>query len=154
MKTFVYFGSFAVLFSVLVSGVRGAEHQREDPLKAIEQANAQFSAAYAKGDPKAVAKMYTETGRLLPPNAPVLEGWKAIEEFWRGAMESGVKTIDLKTVEVESFGNTIIEQGTATLFGKDDVVLDKGKYVVVWKHVDGEWKLHRDCWNSSEPASN
>ena len=31
-------------------------------------------------------------------------------------------------------------------------IIDHGKYVTVWKHVDDVWKLHRDCWNSSDPA--
>jgi ketosteroid isomerase-like protein len=26
----------------------------------------------------------------------------------------------------------------------------QGRYVVVWKRVDGRWLLHRDTWNSSE----
>jgi ketosteroid isomerase-like protein len=31
-------------------------------------------------------------------------------------------------------------------------VLDEGKYIVIWKHEDGQWKLHRDILNSSRPA--
>jgi ketosteroid isomerase-like protein len=93
--------------------------------------------------------MYTEKARLLPPNCQVVEGQKAIEEFWKGVMDSGIKKIELKTVEVESFGDTIVELGTATLYGK---AVEKAKYFVMWKRVNGTWKLHRDCWNSSEPA--
>jgi ketosteroid isomerase-like protein len=29
--------------------------------------------------------------------------------------------------------------------------LDKGKYIVIWKQEDGQWKLHRDIFNSSMP---
>jgi hypothetical protein len=28
-------------------------------------------------------------------------------------------------------------------------MIDEGKYVVVWKRVGGQWKLHRDIWTSS-----
>jgi uncharacterized protein (TIGR02246 family) len=152
MKTAVYLGLFVVHCSFLLGEVSGLEPQAEDPRKAIEQANADFAAAYAKGDPKAVAAMYTENARLLPPNARLVEGRNPIEQFWKGVMDAGIKAIELHTVEVESFGNTIVEQGTATLYGSDQAVVDKGKYLVVWKRVDGKWKLHRDCWNSSEPA--
>jgi hypothetical protein len=31
-------------------------------------------------------------------------------------------------------------------------VLDEGKYIVIWKQVEGQWKLHRDILNSSRPA--
>jgi uncharacterized protein (TIGR02246 family) len=142
----------AILFSQVREG-SGSDPQKEAALKAIEQANADFGAAYAKGDPKAVAEMYTEKARLLPPNAQVVEGKKAIEAYWKGTMAAGIKTIELKTVEVDSFGDTIIEQGTATLYGNNKGVIDKGKYLVMWKRIDGKWKLHRDCWNSSEPLS-
>jgi hypothetical protein len=68
-------------------------------------------------------------------------------------MAGGIKSVALKSVEVESFGDTIVEQGTATFYGEDQNLLDTGKYLVVWKRVEGEWKLHRDCWNSNEPAA-
>ncbi len=152
MKNVIHLALIAILLSLPCRGVVGADPVKDDPLKAIEQANAAFAAAYAKGDPKAVAEMYTEKARLLPPNAKVVEGRKAIEEFWKGVMDAGIKAIELKTIEVESFGDTIVEQGTATLFGKDKLVVDRGNYLVMWKRVDGKWKLHRDCWNSSEPA--
>jgi uncharacterized protein (TIGR02246 family) len=152
MKVVVYLGFVAVTFSLLLLEVSGSEVRNEDPLKAIEEANADFGRAYANGDPKAVAEMYTEKARLLPPNTNVIEGRKAIEHFWKGVMDAGIKAIELKTIEVESFGDTIVEQGTATLYGKDKAVVDRGKYFVMWKQVDGKWKLHRDCWNSSEPA--
>lgn len=152
MKTVIYLGFFTVLFSLLVREVCGSDLHQEDFVKAIQQANADFGEAYAKSDPKAVAQMYTEKARLLPPNAKVVDGRNAIEKFWKGVMDAGIKTIELKTVEIELFGNTIVEQGTATLYGDDKVVVDNGKYLVVWKRNDGKWKLHRDCWNSSEPA--
>jgi hypothetical protein len=32
------------------------------------------------------------------------------------------------------------------------LVLDNGKYVVIWKQKGDRWKLHPDIWNSSLPA--
>jgi hypothetical protein len=31
-------------------------------------------------------------------------------------------------------------------------VLDRGKYVVIWKRDGAAWRIHRDIWNSSMPA--
>jgi len=42
--------------------------------------------------------------------------------------------------------------GTFTLKGKGGQELDAGKYIVIWKREDGQWKLHRDIFNSSLPA--
>jgi uncharacterized protein (TIGR02246 family) len=153
VKTAVHFVLLAILVLPPGREVIGADPVKGDEFKAIEQANAAFAAAYAKGDAKAVAEMYTEKARLLPPNSPVVEGRKAIEAFWKGAMTAGIKTFELKTVEVESSGDMLVEQGTATLFSTDGAVVDRAKYIVLWKRVDGQWKLHRDCWNSNEPAA-
>jgi hypothetical protein len=35
----------------------------------------------------------------------------------------------------------------------DGKVLDKGKYIVIWKKEDGTWKLHRDIWTTSVPPA-
>ena len=123
-----------------------------DPRKAIEAANAEFGAAYGRGDARAVAAMYTEGGQLYPPNERVVAGRAAIEAFWKAAMDSGVKRVELKTAEVESLGDSAVEAGTFTLYGKDGTTLDRGKYLVFWKWAGGKWRLHRDCWNSNDPV--
>ena len=68
-------------------------------------------------------------------------------------MDAGIKSIELKTTEVEGLGDTAVEVGSFTLFAKTGATIDQGKYLVLWKRVDGAWRLHRDCWNSNQPAS-
>jgi ketosteroid isomerase-like protein len=138
---------------VMFYGPAGGE-SGGDPRGEIERANAEFGRAFARGDAKAVSDMYTATAKLLPPNAPTVEGRAAIEVFWKGVIDSGITRVDLETTEVESFGDTALESGAATLYAKGDVLLDHGKYLVAWKRIEGGWKLHRDCWNSNDPAKN
>ena len=45
-----------------------------------------------------------------------------------------------------------VEIGQYTLGGADGTTIDQGKYLVVWKNDGGNWKLHRDIWNTSRPA--
>lgn len=45
----------------------------------------------------------------------------------------------------------LAEEGEFTFMDKNDKFLDKGKYIVLWKKEDGEWKLFRDCYNSDMP---
>lgn len=66
-------------------------------------------------------------------------------------MNSGITSANLKTIEVWGMENLITEEGESTLFVGDAQVY-KGKYIVLWKKVDGEWKLFRDIFNSDLPA--
>ena len=55
----------------------------------------------------------------------------------------------LATSISEGHGNTAIEEGKYTLRGESGNVLDRGKYIVIWKQQVGQWKLHRDIWTTS-----
>jgi uncharacterized protein (TIGR02246 family) len=123
----------------------------DNPRKEIEAANAALAAAYGRGDAREVAAMYTDHGELFPPNAKIVEGRSAIEQFWKAAMDAGTKRVQLKTSEVEGYGEAAVEAGRYTLTGFDGSLSDQGKYLVLWKRVDGKWRLHRDCWNSDMP---
>jgi ketosteroid isomerase-like protein len=67
-------------------------------------------------------------------------------------MNMGTKAVKLETLEVECAALMAHEVGRYTLQGEGGQVIDAGKYVVIWKHEAGLWKLHRDTWNSSRPV--
>jgi len=118
---------------------------------AIAATNQRFMDAYDRGDAASVAAFYTSDGQLLPANSGVIQGHSAIEEFWTGAMAMGIKSAQLTTGELDVQGGTAIEIGQYSLAGEGGMVLDQGKYLVVWKLDDGAWKLHRDMWTTSNP---
>jgi uncharacterized protein (TIGR02246 family) len=120
---------------------------------AIEAANGQFSAAAAKGDGAAVAALYSPDGQVMPPGSDPIRGAEAIQKFWQGALDSGVAAIGLKTVEVFGHGPTATEVGKYELRDKAGKVLDHGKYIVVWQHMDGKWKLLRDMFSTNIPPA-
>ena len=70
----------------------------------------------------------------------------------RAFAEPQVFGVQLEAVETEGYGDTASEVGKYTLEGEGGQVLDRGKYIVIWKQEEGQWKLHRDIFNSSQPA--
>jgi uncharacterized protein (TIGR02246 family) len=118
----------------------------------IMAANEQFMDAFRRGDAAGLAALYTEQGQALPPNSDIASGRQAIQAVWQGAMDAGIKGAQLDTLEVDGNADTAYEVGKYTLLGETGQMLDTGKYVVVWKREAGQWKLHRDIWNSSRPA--
>jgi len=119
---------------------------------AIAAENENFMTAAKKGDAAGLAALYTENGQILPPNSDFVTGKQAIQGFWQAMLGMGIKEARLEIVEVESQGDTAIEVGKYSLYGGEGQELDKGKYIVFWKREHGQWKLHRDIFNSSNPV--
>jgi uncharacterized protein (TIGR02246 family) len=118
---------------------------------AIVAANEQFMARFRQRDAAGMAALYTEDGQVMPPNADFVTGREGIQAFWQALMDMGIQEALIETGEVEDHGDTLVEVSTFTLQGEAGAELDRGKYIVIWKRVDGEWKLHRDIFNSSMP---
>lgn len=108
-----------------------------------------FMKTFDNGDAAGVAALYTAEGELLPPGADAVVGQEAIAAFWTMVMGMGIASARLETVELDDQGDTAIEIGRYTLGTAGGEVADEGKYLVVWKNRGGEWKLHRDIWNTS-----
>lgn len=119
---------------------------------AIEAVDAEFEAALSAGSASRLAAVYTKDGQALPPNGPVVSGREALETFWQGAVDAGLASVELETVELEEFGDSAVQVGRYTLRAADGTTADVGKLMILWKKEEGEWRWHRDIWNSSKPA--
>ena len=122
----------------------------------IEAANDKLVAALNGGDAAGIAVLYTEDAMLLPPNSEMLEGREAVQAFWQGGIDMGIKEATLETEVVEARGNAAYEVGKYTMIIEPPggpTISDRGKYLVVWKRQEGSWKLHADSWNTSLPAA-
>jgi uncharacterized protein (TIGR02246 family) len=119
----------------------------------IAACNRRFVAAFGRGDAAALANLYTADAQLLPPHSDAVTGPDAIRAFWQAVIDLGLQGASLETVELEGDGDSAIEIGKFTLRAAEGQIADTGKYLVVWKIEDGAWRLHRDIWNSSRPAS-
>ncbi len=123
-----------------------------DVTSEITEANKGFMEAFNNGDANALAKYYTIDAKLYPSNSDVIEGQEAIEGFWNAAMNMGIKKAHLETVTAEGYGDFAIEEGRYKLYAPGDILIDHGKYFVTWEKQGNEWKLHKDIWNTSNPA--
>jgi uncharacterized protein (TIGR02246 family) len=119
--------------------------------QAIESVNESLMAAFQRGDSAGLAALYADDGQLLPPNSEALSGRDAIQAYWQEGMDAGVTIAKLETLELEGFGDTAYEVGWYALYGGGNQLFDQGKFVVIWKKADGQWKLYRDIWNTSQP---
>jgi len=123
--------------------------QTSDIRATIEGITGGFESAFVSGDMDKVAEFYTEDGMLLPAGSDFIKGRQAIKAYWQYAIEMGIKSLKIDILEVDQHQDTAIEMSKYTLGSIDGQVLDHGKGIVIWKNVDGNWKLHRDIWTSS-----
>ena len=122
-----------------------------DAADQIHAANARFTQAVRAKDAAAMPALYTRDGQILPPNEDMVRRDEAIVAFWQGLFELGLADARPVTHEIIPMDDLAVEVGEFSVYGDDGTRLDNGKIMVIWKLEDGDWKMHRDMWNSSVP---
>ncbi len=106
---------------------------------------------FTSHDAAGVAALYTEDAQLLPPDMEVVSGRAAIQEFVAKTNPPGSPEFEFATVETLVFGTYAHRQGSFTAKGPDGQVVVTGKFIELWKKIDGKWLIHRDMWSSNAP---
>ncbi len=123
--------------------------------EAIQSISVKFVEAMNRGDAAGVASFYNEDAKLLAPNNPMVIGKQAIQEFWQGGMEMGMRDLTLETMDLDYSGDLACDVGVYTFNTQPEggqILKDEGKYIEIWKkQADGSWKLAVDMFNSDFP---
>ena len=93
------------------------------------------------------AAHYTDDAQILPPRHPVIEGKAAITSFFDSNIDKYIGLGNRTTWSVVQ-GDIAVEQGTYNIRNvRVGVDAETGKYIRVWKKIDGQWKLYRDMFS-------
>jgi uncharacterized protein (TIGR02246 family) len=126
----------------------------ETALKAVPGA---WMEAYNAGDADSVANLYAEGAVLMPPGVPAIIGRAAIKEFIAADIrQSKAAGLAFKVDEptgVGISGDLGWASGTDSVKNASGETVDSGKYLAVYRRIDGKWKLIRDTWNSDAPPA-
>jgi len=145
------YNSFMVYaFCFLLLNCSAPREDNSQISEGISKTNQAFMSAVSNGDAAGVASCYTDDAQLMPANADLVTGKQEIQNAMQGFVDAGINGISLESTEIEGFGNTAYEVGKYVL-SVDEQVIDNGKYIVIWKKVGEDWKLHRDIFNSNVP---
>jgi ketosteroid isomerase-like protein len=109
-----------------------------------------FSQAYMNGDYDAIANAYTRDGKIMPAGTKIIEGRTAIRERWVLPEGVTVPYHKIRPEEITILGDTAYDIGyyegrTRRANGEESSW--QGKYVIIWKKVEGDWKIYVDIWN-------
>ena len=130
--------------------VIGCSEEPETDLAGLQAMSDQWQAAFDARDAAAIAARYAANGPLHPPNARKMMGRRAIEAYWDEFMSSGIGG-GINDTEVYADGDVGYKIGTYMLTDAAGAPSDVGKYVEIWRHVDGRWQMLHDIFNSDMP---
>lgn len=116
----------------------------------IRKKVAGFSRAYMNKDAAGIANFYTEDAKIFPGGSDIISGKSAIQDRWEFA--EGVTDVyhkvtpsEIKIIDNYAYDYGYYEGSTTKKDGKKNDF--RGKYVIVWQKVDGDWKIYLDIWN-------
>jgi ketosteroid isomerase-like protein len=120
--------------------------------EAITQSNILYGKAFMAADSSLFIDRYDVNAWIMAPNVKSFTGPNAAAKFYTIAhREMKIRNVILTTTELYSEEDFATELGSFELRGANNEVLNKGKYLVLWKNTSGQWKMYRDCFNSDEP---
>ncbi|GAC1556002.1 MAG: hypothetical protein NVS2B5_17170 [Beijerinckiaceae bacterium] len=127
------------------------EHSSDE--KTIRKLDAAWGDAACKKDLEAVAAFYAPNASLVWPGAPAAHGTAKIRAAWTELLKIPGLTLRFTPERIDIARDADI----AVDFGRVDFKHDteKGqveeisKYVVVWKKMNGTWKVLYDCYNAN-----
>jgi len=115
-----------------------------------------FHDGVANRDAAALASLYAENGKFLPPGMEPCEGRAQIQSAMQLLLDMGATSLDVEPLDVRETGTMAIEYGRYRLRIEPKggtAVTDVGKYVVVHeRQASGSTKIVYDIFNSNAPV--
>lgn len=143
----------------IVSGACSAPPRDEQPpfdleatRRLIVEQNARFTAAHVAGDSAAIDAMFTADARSYPPGADAAIGLAPIHNLTVEYIKAGITEFREETTDFYGNSEYVIDAGTYVLTYGASPVTERGKYLNVWKQVNGSWKLQSNIWNTDAAA--
>ncbi|WP_083157930.1 YybH family protein [Allomuricauda sp. CP2A] len=109
-----------------------------------------FSKAYMANDFETIANSYTADAKIFPNNADIIAGREAIKQRWMLGAGTKILHHEIIPLEITFLGDYAHDYGyfEGKSENKDGSIANwRGKYVVVWKKEDDNWKMYLDIWN-------
>jgi uncharacterized protein (TIGR02246 family) len=117
--------------------------------RAVEEGNARWSAAWARGDAESVAATFTTDGSLLAQGGRVIRGRQRLLEYVRDWMRrfGGSARLNVTTTDLWLNGNTAYETGIARYeytVNNQPMNIER-RYFTIWRQQrNHSWKIFMD----------
>lgn len=123
--------------------------------KAIRKLDVMWGAAACKKDLNAVVAFYARNGSVVWPGARAARGTAKIRAAWAEMLKTPGLSLRFtpEHIDIADDADMATDFGKVA-FGHDTAkghVRETAQYLVVWKKVNGAWKVFYDCYNMNTP---
>jgi ketosteroid isomerase-like protein len=122
----------------------------------IRAATVLWNDAYNAGEVDKIVALYAEDAVVMPGNAPALRGRAALKDFLTkdiAATKAEGLTEKDGISDVGISGDLAWHAGTSSVIDSAGKTVETGKYIEVWRRVNGQWLMIRDIWNDDAPTT-
>jgi ketosteroid isomerase-like protein len=132
--------------------------ESETVTAALDAIYARMQAFIASENVDSLASLYAEDALLYPQGEPLVEGREAIRAKYAEWFAMGNAAFENRRISVTANGPLAIERGRFTMTITPEpgdttgmpAMTETGKYVVVWKNVNGTWLISDDIGTSDQ----
>ena len=108
----------------------------------IEGLDKQFSKDFYNGDSVALANYYSSDARFGSLRGKDI--LSACGRMVRNSIKNNTRNLLFTTTALTGDSVYVVELGIYEMRDDKNNLKDKGRYAVVWKEENGEWKIYRD----------
>jgi uncharacterized protein (TIGR02246 family) len=105
-----------------------------------------YENALKNGDAGALADMYTPDAEVLSDGSPSTVGRDEIKKVYEKMVRDSITVSGFTTTGLWGSDELLVEQGTGFFAHAGGKWKSHGRYLLVWKRVDGVWQIFRDTW--------
>ena len=114
-----------------------------------------MAASLERGDLAAASACYADDAQFLTPGAGLVQGRKAIAEYWGTGIALGLHSVSFEARRVERLGARQVEIGRYRVtveIEPGDARFERGTYLVLHRRaLDGTWQRAVDVLDPDEP---
>ncbi|XP_038067465.1 uncharacterized protein LOC119737296 isoform X2 [Patiria miniata] len=127
-----------------------------EQLGLIQNRNQKFKELFEGGDIEALGDaLYVQDCKMMVPGEKTAEGKEDAKKLLTSLKTEGAVVVNLQAIEVGPVngGDVLYERGDYDFAKADKTPLKMGKYLVIWKRIDGEYKRYTEILNSGNNSN-
>ena len=138
----------------LLLGVSSGAHAADsDDIEALLKG---YESVLNASDVDGILELYTEDGVFMAPNNPSAVGIQQVEAAYTGVFQAIDLNVVFDIVEIEVISETWAfarsdSSGTITINATGDNVAEGNQELCVLQKIDGDWKIARYGFSSTNP---